>query len=223
MVPPLMEFNGMYMAEVMDDVDPETVDSGRVRVRVFPMMTGLDEAVLPWAVPAMPLFAGAAADQGSYVVPAKNSKVWVFFVAGDVRSPVYFANAPGMTDGPSGREPEKMVFKSRSGHVITVSDVGGSEEISVEHKDGEKIVLTNDAVQLGKGTLKKLINEAFQTLFNDHVHEYLNYPSGASVGVATKSTKPIDPLIPVPVAVTPLTGTAKGITAAEMTTDTKAS
>lgn len=190
MIPPLMEFNGMYMAEVIDDADPNVADSGRVKVRAFPMMTGLDEAVLPWAVPAMPLFAGAAADQGSYVVPAKNSKVWVFFAAGDVRSPVYFANAPGMTDGPSGREPQKMVFASRTGHTVTVSDnpddtmvkvvtaAGHSvtlddknNKVEIVHKDGEKIVLTDSAVEIGKGTLKKLLNETAVDVFNNHIHD----------------------------------------------------
>jgi len=215
MVPPKMHFPGMYMAEVIDDVDQETADSGRVKMRVFPMMTGLDEAVLPWAVPAMPLFAGAAADQGSYVVPAKNSKVWVFFAAGDVRSPVYFANAPGMTDGPSGREPEKMMFKSRSGHVITISDVSGSEEISVEHKDGQKIILKDDGIDIGTSSFKKLIHEAAATILNGHGHEYI--PSGSGTPIIT--SKPITGGTPP----TTLPNPAADITASEMTVDTKAS
>lgn len=190
MVPPKMEFNGMYMAEVIDDVDTEIADSGRVKVRVSPMMTRLNEAVLPWATPAMPLFEGAAASQGSYCVPAKSSKVWVFFAAGDVRMPVYFANAPGATDGPDGREIEKSMWQSRTGHKVTVSDKSGeelvevvtaaghsikmddaNETVEIIHKDGEKVVLTDDAVELGKGTLKALLNEAAASIFNNHIHQ----------------------------------------------------
>lgn len=136
LVPPVTEFTGMYLAEVVDDVDPAIGDSGRVRVRVFPMMVRLEEAVLPWAVPAFPLFAGAGPEQGSYVVPSVGSRVWVFFAAGDVRSPVYFANAPGATDGPGGREPGVMMWKSKAGHVIEISDVDGDESIKITHMDG---------------------------------------------------------------------------------------
>lgn len=158
MIPPLMEFNGMYMAEVMNNTDPESISSGRVKLRVFPMMTGLEESVLPWAIPAFPLFAGAAADQGSYCVPTKNSKVWVFFAAGDVRSPVYFANAPGMTDGPSGREPNKTIFKSKSGITITIDDSPGSEVVRIE--GATKVVLDPKCeVATGSAPLGKCITD----------------------------------------------------------------
>jgi hypothetical protein len=140
LVPPQVDFPGMFMAEVVNNVDPESSSSGRVKVRVFPMMTGLDEAVLPLAVPAFGLFEGGSVDAGAFTVPAKNSKVWVFFAAGDVRSPVYFAAALGMSDGPAGAGPEIKVWKSRSGHIITIDDTPGSEKIKIEGSGDIEIV-----------------------------------------------------------------------------------
>ena len=226
--PPSTLFPFMYPAEVLvnshpvSDTDSTDDKSGRVKVRVFPMMAGLSTDVLPWAVPAFPLLCGAAADCGSWFVPATGSRVWVFFAGGDVMNPVYWAEAPGATDGPTGRTIDQRIWMTPAGHVITLDDTDGSEKITIEHASGETIVLTEDNVELGSGTLKKLIKEEFKTLYDEHVHEYTNYPGGGPA-VATKSTKPIDPLIPVPVAVTALTGTAKGITDNEMTDETRAS
>lgn len=205
-----VDFRGMYMAEVVDPLDPEGECSGRVRVRVFPMMVGLDEAVLPWAVPAMPLFEGGAEDMGAFVVPDAGSKVWVFFAAGDVRQPVYFAAALGMSDGPADGTCTKKVWKTRSGHKITIDDTEGSEIIEVLHKAGEKVVLTEEAIQIGKGTLKHLINEAFKTLFDAHKHGYVPSGSGTPALTTVPSTSP--------------TGTpVDEITAAMITVDTEAS
>lgn len=225
---PRTNFHGMYMAEVIDDVDPEYAALGRVKVRVFPMMLQLDEAVLPWAMPAMPLFEGGAADVGSYVVPMKNSKVWVFFVAGDVRSPVYFANAIGVGDGPVGSEPGLLQWTTRSGVKLKIDARSGSEQVSleteaghkvdivdggditIEHEDGETIVLKDGAIEIGSGTLNHLINEAFKSLFDNHGHSYT--PSGS--GIPAKTSGPCrDPagIVPDP------------ITAAMITVETEAS
>lgn len=229
LVGPKLKFAGMYMAEVINGEDPVSSSSGRVKVRVFPMMTGLDVAVLPWALPAFGLFEGGSVDAGAFTVPAAGSKVWVFFAAGDVRSPVYFAAALGMSDGPAGAGPEKKIWKSRSGHTITVSDKSGEEVVSietaaahkvtldddgntvtVEHKDGQKIVLTGSAVQLGSGTLKNLINDLFKTLYDGHKHGYI--PNGSSTPALT--TVPSQNPIGTP---------PDPITAAMVTTDTEAS
>ena len=167
---PMTDFPGMYLAEIVDDQDTEKPSSGRVKVRVFPMMIGLQVSVLPWAVPAFGLFEGGAANMGAYTVPAIGSRVWVFFSANDVRSPVYFAAAPAMNDGPSGANPNKKIFKTRSGNTITIDDTSGSEQIEILQKNGEKVVLKNGSVELGTSAFKKLVNETFQALFNGHTH-----------------------------------------------------
>ena len=135
-----MDFPGMYMAEIVDNADPDGASSGRAKVRVFPMMTGLEVSVLPWALPAFGLFEGGSADVGAFTVPAQGSKVWVFFAGGDVRSPVYFASAPGKSDGPAGATPNKKIWKSRSGHTITIDDTPGNEKIKIEGSGDIEII-----------------------------------------------------------------------------------
>lgn len=160
---PSTRFDGIYPAEVIDDTDTSGTGTGRVKVRVFPMMSRLDEDVLPWAIPAFGLFEGAASGQGSYTVPEEGSRVYVFFSAGDVRSPVYFANAPCATDGPSGREPGKMIWKTRSGHTITINDLAGSEEVRVEHTDGAVVTLKANG-KLAIGTSSQELLDLFTQL-----------------------------------------------------------
>jgi uncharacterized protein involved in type VI secretion and phage assembly len=133
-VPEVERFDGNYRAVVVDNNDPDT--SGRVKLRVYPMMEDLEEAVLPWALPAFPLWEGGKSGEGSYVIPDVGAHVWVFFEAGSPLHPVYFAAAPAKTHGPSGKNKDKKTFKSRTGHIIEVSDVSGSEAITVTHKDG---------------------------------------------------------------------------------------
>ena len=228
---PEKTFKGYYPAEVLvnshpvSDTDSTDDKSGRVKVRVFPMMVEIDVAALPWASPAYPVFEGGASDQGFYNVPTVGSRVWVFFAAGDFNSPVYIANLSGKTDGPttSEREPGITMWQTSANHRIILDSRSGEEKITIVHKNGEKIVITDDQIQIGSGTLKKLIKEEFKALYDAHVHEYTGYSGGSGSPYAAKSTKPIDPAIPVPSVETTLTGTPKGIEDTEMTDKTRAS
>jgi len=89
-------FLGNYRGIVVDVDDP--VKAGRVRVKVHPMMDGIeDETVLPWALPATPI-GGGLEDTGSICVPEIGSIVWVFFENGEVMNPVYFASSISRRD-----------------------------------------------------------------------------------------------------------------------------
>ncbi len=136
MKPPQRTFPSIYLAEVINNTDPDDSASGRVQVRVWPMMLELPTAVLPWAAPAFSLFEGGASGIGAFTVPEMNSRVYLFFAAGDIRSPVYFAAAPGKSDGPAGRKPNLKIWKSRSGHVIEIDDTSGEERIVITHRGG---------------------------------------------------------------------------------------
>ena len=225
MTPPQKTFPLIYLAEVVDNVDPDEATSGRVQVRVWPMMRGIPEAVLPWAAPAFGLFEGGMLDGGAFTVPNKNARVYVFFAAGDVRSPVYFAAAPSMTDGPSAgtRDADLKVWKTRSGHVIEIDDASGGEVIKITHMQGSVIDFDKDGnikitsivgegVQLGAagGTLRKLLNELAASVFNAHGHDYIA-PAGPLV-----TGTPVTGIIPVP-------GPPTNMGATEETADTKAS
>ena len=151
-----MKFNGIYRAKVLATDVSEDDKLGRIKVEVYPMLIekatardlpgvdGIDTSVLPWAIPAMPLFAGAvpgpSGGVGCLVIPEVGSYVWVFFEEGDIQQPVYFAEA--QTAG-AGLPPERLtnypytkVWKSAGGVVITINDGEGNEEIKVLHPTG---------------------------------------------------------------------------------------
>ncbi len=216
-------YHGIYRAEVVTVDDTDDPDSGRIQVRVWPMMQLLDVAVLPWATPAFGLFEGGESGKGVYTVPAVGSKVFVFFEAGSVLCPVYFASAPGASDGPSGADPNKKIWVSQSGHRIEIDDTDGSEKVSVTHKDGSMVEMDSDGnvslvnvsgknVKLGAGALQTLLLSTARTALEGHVHGaglYLSPGGGAPVTGSSGTPE-------YPVA-TPLN------LASDVTSDTKAS
>lgn len=147
-----LKFNGIYRGKVLATDASETQKLGRVKIEIYPMLIGVETAktlsdvdgiatdVLPWAVPAMPLFAGAGDGRGCFVVPVVNAFVWVFFEEGDIHQPVYFAEAQTGTRGlPVERElnyPDVLVWKTPAGAVIYIDDT--KKEIAIHHSFGGK-------------------------------------------------------------------------------------
>ena len=86
-------FDGFYRGVVIDVADPK--ESGRIRIKVYPMFESVADDVLPWAIPADSTFGGSA-NVGSINVPIVGSHVFCFFENGDFRFPVYFASAPAI-------------------------------------------------------------------------------------------------------------------------------
>jgi hypothetical protein len=113
-----LNFPGIYRATVIDN----TSTDGSVKVLVHPMMNGISESDLPWAVPAMPV---ALANSGIYGLPAVDSTVWVFFDGGDLYSPVYFAGAPCGSDWPSTVVDGTLLITTPSGQVIKLKEDEG--------------------------------------------------------------------------------------------------
>lgn len=137
---------GIHLAEVID-TDDTVANSGRVKVRVWPYMKGLDVAVLPWAVPAFPLWAGGKENQGFFAVPTVGSRVYVFFSGGDVRTPVYFAEAPAQADGPADKAPGVRVLQTPAGHILKFVETG---DVVLEHSSGVQLKLdANGKVAIG--------------------------------------------------------------------------
>lgn len=122
------QFSGMYRAKVIS-VDDEH-KGGRVQVRVFPMMAEVEDAVLPWATPAFPLFG----NMGAWTVPSVGSFVFVFFEAGDFMAPVYFAAAPGKPNMESD-DPTEIVLSNEGGN-ITIKAGGATLKLDSEGKVG---------------------------------------------------------------------------------------
>jgi len=145
------KFYGNYRGEVLSNEDP--LKLGRIKVRIFPMLAGItDPALLPWAVPAMPLSSGAGEDFGTFCVPEVGANVWVFLEAGDIYQPVYFAEA---TDGVKGLPvgiiedyPNTTVMETKTGIIIKINRKSGSEDILVEHPSGSSIQFAKDGTLL---------------------------------------------------------------------------
>lgn len=118
------EFNSHYRGQVMNNLDPQQL--GRIQVQVLPMLSGVATPLLPWAIPAGPMFSGAGNGYGTFAVPEIGSWVWVFFEQGNVYQPVYFASASDGVHGiPSESQtnyPNRRVIHTKAGIVIYTDD-----------------------------------------------------------------------------------------------------
>jgi len=146
------KFVGMYRGQVLDNDDPDKL--GRIKVNLFGLTDGIDAEDLPWAVPAMPLFAGAGSGFGYFAVPKIGTYVFVFFEASDIYQPIYFAEA---TDGIHGLPTERLtnypntkVIKTPNGIVITINDF--SKEICVNHPSGSYLKIDTAGNIIIQGT-----------------------------------------------------------------------
>lgn len=132
-------FYGNYRGLVVDNLDPAGL--GRIKVKVYPMFKDIvDPYLLPWATPAMGLFAGAGVGFGGFAVPAVDSFVYVFFEAGNIYQPVYFAEAQTAQCGvPLASQidyPHSKVWQTPGGISIWINDKTGSEQVVVYHPSG---------------------------------------------------------------------------------------
>jgi hypothetical protein len=130
MIDPLSKtFPFNYRAKVLSVTDP--LNLGRIKCEIYPMLIGEVTArgltdvegvpldALPWAVPANPLFIGAKAGYGFFTVPGVDSYVWVFFEAGNIYQPVYFAEANDGVNGlPSGRSSTTTIWKTPTMEIV---------------------------------------------------------------------------------------------------------
>jgi hypothetical protein len=138
-------FYGNYRGLVVDNNDPEKL--GRIKVKVYPMFKGIEDPdQIPWAVPAMGLFAGAGTGFGAFAVPEENSFVYVFFEAGDIYQPVYFAEAQTAQTGiPLASQvdyPYSKVWETPTGIALWINSKPGAEQIVVYHPSGSYIEVT---------------------------------------------------------------------------------
>ena len=167
-------FIGMYRGVVVDNEGTK----GRIKVKIYPMMEGLDVDSLPWAMPAMPVPYGGGTT-GIYALPNVGSTVWVFFEGGDIFSPIYFASAPAGDDWHAEAVNGVLIITTPSGHTLKVDDnkkkvvvaisgdaevtVAGAAEITVADKAditcGGECKITGDKIKIdgGSGDLSGVI------------------------------------------------------------------
>jgi uncharacterized protein involved in type VI secretion and phage assembly len=122
---------GVYVARVLDNVDPK--DAARVKVK-FPWETGASES--NWAPVAMPHAGGG---RGMYFMPEIGDEVLVAFEQGDPNRPVVLGslwngNDPPPNDGLHGDEQSNNDIKrivTKSGNRFVMDDMEGQETIVV--------------------------------------------------------------------------------------------
>src|SRR5215813_8598742 len=150
-------FFGKYRGIVKDNQDP----TGRGQLKVIvPAVMG-DAAI--WALPCVPY---AGNNMGTYLMPEKDTGVWVEFEAGDPSYPIwvgcYWADdqAPKNERGTKAAPPLKII-RSQKGLMVTLDDK--QQVITLSDRDGSNLVTI--AVEQGKVTVKgtqKVVIEAPQ-------------------------------------------------------------
>lgn len=116
----MKRYSGVYKALVVEGSDPKKM--GRVKVRVKGIHDGLPNDALPWA---MGTSQTAVAGGGSFFEPAKDSKVSVRFLEGDINFPVWTGGVfESSADMPKNLKPGRFILyeSPKNGIVITVND-----------------------------------------------------------------------------------------------------
>lgn len=128
---------GVVVAEVTNLKDPKKM--GRVKVS-YPWLG--EEAEGYWARVATPM---AGKEMGIFFLPEVGDEVLVAFEHGDVRFPYVIgslwngkAKLP-VSLGDEGKNDVRLI-KSRSGHVVRLTDEDGKEKIEIIDKSGKNLI-----------------------------------------------------------------------------------
>jgi uncharacterized protein involved in type VI secretion and phage assembly len=133
--------HGVVVGVVTNNQDPEGM--GRVKLR-FPWLSDEDES--QWARVAAPM---AGKDRGAYFLPEVEDEVLVAFEHGDPRFPYVLGALWNGKDAPPAKNDDGKnnvrVIKSRSGHVIRLTDEDGKEKIEIIDKTEKNSVVFDTA------------------------------------------------------------------------------
>lgn len=136
-------FYGKYRGVVTDNRDPLML--GRVKARV-PDVLGDEES--GWAMPSLP-YAGDGV--GLFLIPPTDASVWIEFEHGDPDYPIWTGCFWAQGELPATpATPEVKVLKTDVG-TITLNDTPGAGGITIETKDGMKIVINISGIEINDG------------------------------------------------------------------------
>ena len=132
----LARIPGVVVGIVTNNQDPDGM--GRIKVRL-PFSSDTDES--NWARIATPM---AGKDRGFYFLPEIEDEVLVAFTHGDPRLPFILGALWNGQDPPPVKNDDGKndvrVIKSRSGHVIRLTDKDGEEKIEIIDTKGNSLV-----------------------------------------------------------------------------------
>lgn len=138
---------GMTLGVVTNTEDPDNL--GRVKVKFLLRDSAENES--GWARVIVP-FAGSS--MGMYMIPDVDDEVVVAFLGGQLDKPIILGGIWSKTkkppkDNEKGKNNTKMI-KTRSGHIISLSDEDGKEKIEIKSSKGICVTLDdeNDKVEI---------------------------------------------------------------------------
>lgn len=135
------KITGVVVGIVTNNQDPDKM--GRVKLK-FPWLSDEEEGY--WARMAVPM---AGNERGTYFLPEVNDEVLVAFEQGDARFPYVVGALWNGRDAPPAENGDGKnnirVIKSRSGHVIRLTDEDGKEKIEIVDKSGNNSVVFDTA------------------------------------------------------------------------------
>lgn len=152
------QLNGVYLAIVVENVDPE--NSGRVRVQMPQWGAPGEASQDAWARIAT-LMAGT--NRGTWFIPDVKDEVLIAFEGGDPRRPyvigaLWSRSRPPPQTMSAGNN--RKVLRSRNGVTITLDDQAGQESITIETPGGQKLTLSDGpgavAIMDGNGNVVEL-------------------------------------------------------------------
>jgi len=133
--------NGVVVGVVTNNQDPDGM--GRVKVK-FPWLSDQDES--HWARVAAPM---AGKERGFYFLPEVEDEVLVAFEHGDARFPYVLGALWNGKEGPPAKNDDGKnnirVIKSRSGHIIRLTDEDGKEKIEIIDKSEKNSIVLDTA------------------------------------------------------------------------------
>lgn len=136
---------GLVIGIVTDNQDP--AGYGRVKVK-YPWLSS--DHASDWARVVAP---GAGAQRGIEFLPEVNDEVLVGFELGNIHVPYVLGGLWNGQDAlpkqvTSAGKVQQRIIRSRSGHTITLDDSDNSAGITIEDKNGNKLVLDSAANKL---------------------------------------------------------------------------
>jgi len=143
-------YYGFYRAKVINNKDPDKY--GKVLVWIPDLMPKIDASKGIWALPANTPIGGRNKEDncnyiGSCLIPPIGSQVLIFFEAGNISRPFYFAsleleNTKVLPENQLGENYESkwVIFKSGEGRCIVISDDGDDARVEIT---GKKRNITN--------------------------------------------------------------------------------
>ena len=170
-------WDGFYRANVVDNKDLQY--RGRVKVWIPDIMPEVDKTKGVWARPANNPVGGRNKEetgtdqyyQGSCLIPTVGSWVFIFFENGNPSQPYYFCSGEfGQSKVPVECQVgtqywnKWVIFKSKKGHTIIISDDSGDERTEIT---GKKRQLSGTDVSGNAGSIFPITGNQSTILIDD--------------------------------------------------------